>query len=380
MKNPKLSINTILLFSIVSILLIVLGHNFVLQRMTDGPTEYLTIRDDALEYVTMIEGNSDSVHSPLKYRILVPFLSSLLPFAPIEAIRIISYLSLFIFYFTCLLICLKLRINKLPSILGLLCAFTTRAHLYNYYNPFLTDAFGLMIISILIYAFLSDTFPLFVFFSVVGLLARETTIFLVPLWFMKNIQKGTFITILSLLIIIVPRFGLITDTNEGSLLFAFNSIGIEKLQSPYYPLINIFNTFGFLWCIIIVGLCFVNQDKIKDIKAIFITLLIGAVITSAIATDTGRMFSVIFPIIVITVAQLISMLLKKDFNLGIIILMILIIIQFFTSMPNIVFNESSFVFSYQLRHVISILGIVYSVSILIIFGKDLKKVFMKFCK
>ena len=181
----------------------------------------------------MIEGDFDSIHSPLKYRILVPFLASLLPFTPLESLRIISYASLFVFYIMNILICLKLGMNKSSTLLALLCTFATLSHLYNYHNPFLTDAFGLMVISLLIYAYIIESFPMFVTICIVGLFARETIIFLAMIWLIKDFKKGIILLVTCLLLIIIPRISLVTGSGNVSISSLFVSIGIAKLK--LYP-------------------------------------------------------------------------------------------------------------------------------------------------
>ena len=372
MKFTELRKNTIIISVIVSLLLILLGHNFILQRELNSPSKYLTISDDALEYKSMIEGDFDSIHSPLKYRILVPFLASLLPFTPLESLRIISYVSLFVFYIMNILICIKLGMNKGSTLLALVCTFATLSHLYNYHNPFLTDAFGLLVISFLIYAYIIESFPTFIIVCIVGLFARETTIFLATIWLTKDFKKGMILIVICLLLIIIPRISLITGSGDVSMTSLFVSIGIAKLKSFLSTLINIFDTFGFLWLILFIGLGLIGMKKNKDIIVISIALFVGAIITSSIATDTVRMFSILFPVVCVATAKFISVLFQKKDWLGITLLLFLTIIQLLTAIPNIIFDQNSFVFPYsRLHNILSMIGIIYGLVYAYLLREDL---------
>lgn len=109
----------------IALLFLLLGHGFILQRTSSNPSKPMTIRGDTNAYVSMIRGNWTSPPSPFKFRVLVPFLASLLPLSPTDALRFISYISLFLCYVFMLLTCAKLGLSTSQSAVGLLAAWAS---------------------------------------------------------------------------------------------------------------------------------------------------------------------------------------------------------------------------------------------------------------
>ena len=110
----------------LSIVLVALGHTFVLQRSLHGPTEYLTIGGDTAAYVAMIETGFASTRAPFKYRIAVPALGKLIPLPPTDALRSISYASLVLSYFLILRVSSRLGFSFWSSAAGLMIMFAAR--------------------------------------------------------------------------------------------------------------------------------------------------------------------------------------------------------------------------------------------------------------
>lgn len=309
----------------------------------------LTIRGDTLPYVSMIEGNNlTSVSSPFKYRILVPFLASLLPFSPTDSLRIISYLSLLFCYLFSLLTCLKLGLTINQSAIGLLSVWASTLHLYNYHNPFLTDAFGLLILCIMLFALVSDSFTVFLIAALLGVLARETTIFLIPVWALvkpkKYLWQGMLLIVLAIFVLAMPRYFLASET-EQTLVSAFNSIGMKLLQQPLAFGENILTIWGGIWLMSLIGILYLPNEKFLLIAITFVALLTGAFLTSLIATDTGRMFSVLTPVFVITNAFFYREILAQN-RIFAFTFVAIIILQGLFSMWNIIFSENSWIFTH----------------------------------
>jgi len=344
----------------IPVFLVVAGHILVLQRTLDGPTRYLTIQGDTIAYVSMIEGDLSSTAAPFKYRVLVPLLARLLPLSPTESLRVISYASLLICYVIALLTCSKMGINMFASVGGFLTVFFSPLHLYNYHNPFLTDAFGLMILFLMVFFLLNDRLPFFFTAAVIGVLARETIVFLTPVWLTKNWRRGMITIVIVAIVLFVPRYILPSDRSlVEQVVSSFSGI-----NSPLTVLSmgkNIFLTWGFVWFLAPLGLLLVNKDKFVTLTAAFIALLLGAFLSSLIAVDTGRMFSILSPVFVILCAQLFDRLLHKGHYYGVIALFAILIVQATTSVPNILFNEQSRVFNTELtQRTILAVGTVFS--------------------
>jgi hypothetical protein len=362
----KLSSSNIVLITTISLLFLLVGHSFILQRTSFNATKYFSIGGDTYAYVSMIEGNWNNVPSPFKFRILVPFLASLLPLSPTESLRLISYLSLFFCYLFILLTSTKMGLNTIYSTIGLLAVWASTWHLYYYHNPFLTDAFGLLIVCIMIYALFTDSFFLFLATSLFGVLARETTIFLVPVWLVKKEWRRSILVIaISVLVLLIPRHLLATGT-DPTMFSVFERIGI--LQRPLTFVKNIFLSWGFVWFLSIIGVWYLPNDKFVLTAVVYISLLCGAIFTSLIATDTGRMFSILAPILGITCAQLYAELIKRKHILALVFVG-LTISQAFVSIPNTIFGVDSWVFGLP-RIILLVIEIAYVVFVLVILGKS----------
>jgi len=362
----RLSLSNIVLIIIISLLFLFVGHSFILQRTFFNTTKYFAIGGDTNAYVSMIEGNWINAPSPFKFRILVPFLASLLPLSPTESLRLISYLSLFFCYLFILLTCTKMGLNTNYSIIGLLAVWASAWHLYNYHNPFLTDAFGLLMLCVMIFALFNDSFFVFLTAAVLGVLARESTIFLVPVWLIKKEWKRSILVIaISIIVLLIPRHLLATGT-DPTLVSVFEGIGI--LQQPLTFVKNVFLSWGFVWFLSMIGVWYLPSDKFALIAVVFISLLSVAIFTSFIATDTRRMFSILTPILVITCAQLYAELINRKRLLAL-ALVGLTISQAFVSIPNVIFGVGNWVFGLP-RIILLGVEIVYIVFVLVVLGKS----------
>jgi len=197
-----------LLMAAMAGLLVLLGTSFVLERsLIATPDRPWDIGPVARVYITMTEGNYSDVSPNLRYRVVVPYLAGLLPFSATDSLKTVSYLSLFVAYFFVLLTCHKLGLNIYASVAGLLTVFTSGVHLYAYLNPYLTDAFALMVLSVMVFALVSRYFLVFAIFAILGFFVWELTLWLVPAWFLAGDRpKGAILLVVAVLVFFVPRW------------------------------------------------------------------------------------------------------------------------------------------------------------------------------
>ena len=345
----------------ISFLFLFLGHCFIPQRTPINTSETMTIRGDTFAYVSMIEGNWITTPAPFKFRILVPFLASLLPLSPTDSLIFISYISLFFCYIFIFLTCEKLGLNIRSSAIGLLTVWGSRWHFYNYHNPFLTDTLGLLMLCIMIFALFNDSFFLFLTAAVFGVLTRETTLFVVPIWLVKKeLRRGILLIAISFIVLLIPRYFLASAT-DVTLAKVLAQIG--GFQQPLTYVINVFSYWGFVWFLSIIGIWFLPNDKFVLVTVIYMSLLGGAIFTSFIANDTGRMFSILTPILVITTAPLYAELIKIKECFLALIFVLLIIFHAFASFPNVIFGEGSWVFG--LHHRILVVGEIFFIILVL---------------
>lgn len=125
---------------LLSGLLLLLGDRLISQRQLNGPSYDLTISGDTLVYTDMIDGNIQGAREPFRYRVLVPLIARALPFSPTLGLKIIAYVSLFAAYVFAMSACKRLGLSLSASFFGLFALYTSVWHLYNYHNPFLSNA------------------------------------------------------------------------------------------------------------------------------------------------------------------------------------------------------------------------------------------------
>ena len=355
---------------LIALILLLMGHNFVLQRTHTNASRTLTIRGDTDHYVSMIEGNWSTADAPFRFRILVPLIASILPLPPIESLRYISYVSLFLSYIFILVCCTKLNINKDHSVIGLLAVWASTFHLYSYHNPYLTDALGLLIICIMIFALFNNNFYLFLTAATIGCLVRETTIFLVPVWFIKDDwRRSILVVIFSATIILIPRYILASET-DATLLTALYGSGV--IQQPLLVIKKAFLSWGYIWFLSFIGIWYVKNDTFPAVVITYASLLCCAIFTSLIATDTGRMFSILAPILALTCARLYSELIEQQKHLMAMVFVGLFILQALVSIPNIFFGEGNWIFHLP-RKALFGLEIVYIATVLHTLSSSLKQ-------
>lgn len=290
-------INQLCIIGITSLILLICGHLTVVQRKEQGDTRYQTIRGDSRHYIKMIENEISTASPPFKYRVLVPYLAKHLPYSPIESLRTITYLSLFLFYISVLITCLRLNISLIASISGLIILFMSPLHLYNYHNPFLTDAFGLAAISIMIYGFVRKSIIIFAIATIIGLLGRYSCIFLVPVWVLKDRFQGIVIIIISFLLLLYIRM----EPQFGNVVVDY--LQWNRISDILNMVKDILWSWRHVWILMLLGICLFPKKKFKEFGIIFCLLFIGALLTSLIATDIQRLFNVLSPIVVLSSAN-----------------------------------------------------------------------------
>ncbi len=355
-----------IIFTIIATFILIFGHNFILQKSETSPSQYLSINGgDAVHYINIIESGTDGIRAPFKFRVLVTTLARLLPFNAADSLRVITYFSIFIMNFLLLLICRRLSLPIVASVLGLGFSLTFQWQLYNFHNPYLTDAFGQMILTILIYALISKNLYLYASTIIVGVLAREATVFLVPVWHVRDYKQGAMLTLLALVVMLIPRI-LLAAESDASLIDAFTTHGKTHLASMPTLLREMLHSWRFGWLIIVTGLCFFDAERFKYLAAAFSLLLCGAVLSTFFAADIGRMFSILIPIATITFAKYTEAIVSQRRYWVLIFLACLALIQLVTVMPNIIIGEELHTGLKSIKRIIAVSGWVVCFVVMVI--------------
>lgn len=289
----------------IATIFLVMGDMFI------GRAEPTHLFGDALVYIYMAEGNFADADPPFKYRIVVPLVAWLLPFEAELSLKIVSYAGLFLFYIVILMTCRSLGFNLFVSASSLFALFSTVWHLYNYQNPYLADTVALMLISVLLVSFVRGSFITFLTTTALIVITREITIALVPIWlWTKQWSRAATAIGIGVSLLIVVRWILSSEPNiSSSIIASLSSVDRINNMQPFVRIVVL--NWGFVGVLTILGLLLTPIDKRAFIVPSFCLLLIAAIVSSFLATDVGRMFSILSPVIVIGCAQLFAVLAKK---------------------------------------------------------------------
>lgn len=152
-RSIKQGLPVFIIFSIISAIYIITSHLSIFQL-----DPYLIKDGDAMQYISLGNGIIDNIPSPFRYRILVPIIASILPFSIDTSLLLITYISLFSLAVILLSLSYQIHHDLLASITGFVIIFTSRWFLYNFQNPFLTDAFSLNTIGLSMAALINQAF------------------------------------------------------------------------------------------------------------------------------------------------------------------------------------------------------------------------------
>jgi hypothetical protein len=301
---------------------------------------------DATFYVAMVEGQGATVPGPFRFRVLIPFLASLLPFSPAHSLLIISYLSLFGMYLLIIRASETVGLRMRDAVFGLLAIWGSTWQLYHYYNPYMTDAFALFAISVMVVALLRETFWPFAAAALVGTLGRETTAFLVPAWFAtRQVARTLGLMLATVALILLPRYWLASD-GDLTIAKAFDSSGTVFL--PFIFVRQLHAIWGFVWFIGAAGIWYLPRTYVARLAASLAALFVGAFLASTVATDTGRMFSCLAPVLAVGSAQFYAIVRRRDAALAW-MLVALIALQGFFNTPDVMFDRNAWIVGWPRR-------------------------------
>jgi hypothetical protein len=245
-------------FVVIALVFVLLGHTLVLQRTEKGPTRAFTIRGDTISYKMMIEEGFTTVHSPYRYRILVPLIARLMPFSSFESLRIVSYVSLFVFYVVALETCAAFGLSLSATLLGLFAVYSSNVHLYCYHNPYYLDPFAIMVLALMLFFLLNDYFVPFSAAGLIGILGRENVIFLVPAWLAKmEWKRSVVLIVLAVVVMAIPRLILMPSIDQ-----IIDGLHDPLTQKGFLPFVKeVFLSWRYMWLFILVGLVLVSDLK-----------------------------------------------------------------------------------------------------------------------
>jgi hypothetical protein len=335
--------------------LVLLGHLLIAE-----PAVHLGY--DATFYTRMVEGPMAGVPAPFRFRVLVPWLARQLPVPAPLALLIISYCSLFGCYVIVMASCRAIGLGLRESIFGVVAVWGSPWHLYHFWNPYLTDAFGLLMLTIMMWAVLTGTLWIFATASLIGVLAREGTAMLVPAWLVTRQWGPTILLALgTLAVAALPRLWLAASP-ETTIVEPARS-GNQLAIDPVRWVRQVHAIWGIVWLLALAGGLRLPRPYARRLGAVLAALLVGSVAASAVATDTGRMFAFLAPALAVACAQLYAVLRRRDAILTAAVT-IAVAIQWIFNAPDVVIAPSSWIAGWP-RRVFVAAGLLLGLAILV---------------
>ncbi len=295
-----------------------------------------TIGGDASQYIAMTHGDLESVPSPFRFRVLVPFLASLMPFSAGHALMAITYLSLCTLFVTLAMLTYELTHDLAASLASVLIVISSRWLLYNFQNPYLTDSFTLAAIAIALGALLLRWRMVFLTVVVLGTLARETALPFSFAWEVTGQKRMTAAVVaVALIAWAVPRMVVDADVPVWEFLWvAVRRYGAVANPADFVQ--QAVFAWGYLAAFAALGFVLLPGTERPALLAAFAVLLLTAVASSLVAVDFGRMFEVLAPVFALAIGRALQELRRVSTagNFVVAVVTVLAIVQCLTFVPN----------------------------------------------
>jgi len=275
-------------------------------------------------------GHPWSIHmvpGPYRYRVLVPWVIGHLPGDADMSLRWTTYVTLAISYGMLLMACRRLGLSVRASIFGLLLAYAFEPNLDAFFNPYRLDGFGLMVIAIMLYAVVVESFWAFAIAGLVGVFARESTLVLLPVWGIRDVKRGVALTVAGSIAWIVWRAVLYGPPETVDPMTIFSG----RLHNPNNVAKDLLSTWSWAFAVIAIGIGLFRDHSFRSVSAMSLGLLAVAAVSYLLASDIMRLFLVLMPVVAMAGARLIELLTEKRQRLLLIALFALIVLQFSVS-------------------------------------------------
>lgn len=292
---------------------------FLLAGIFIGPREFSA--GDTQRYVGMVEG--ETVVAPFAYRVLVPAIVRVLPVSVESGFLIttiaFSYLTLLFFH----------RLLRRLGVAERAALLTTAALAFSYPVAYNLGHWGLIdpatnfFIVLALYALFSDRLWLMAAILLIGVMAKESLLLLLPLlvgaiWWRPTLSPvarvgytllaaGTLLLVLALLRTRIPVEPSVYDIGGLDDLRALWAFIMEYNFSGYgfIPRLGreFLRSYGFFWTFALLGWSLIARRSVQVVCLYLVAVSVGLCL---IATDWSRMLSFGFPGIFIPAAFLIQ--------------------------------------------------------------------------
>jgi len=224
-----------------------------------------------------------------------------------------------------------------------------------------------MVIAVMIFSLVCGYFSLFAPCAILGVLGRETMVFLVPVWFLiRDRRRGLLLLGVGVAILLLLWYVMELNTSTVELISEkFNTIGIFRDLYSYGTRIML--SWNYAWVLSLIGMWLIPGEQRVSMITSFLLLLSCAFLTSLIATDTGRMFAILTTVLAVFCAQLCDSLRKSGHTLVIFSVVAISVVAALVALPNVILGEQRETFqSFQDMKRILLTGVMLGLYILFI--------------
>lgn len=329
---------------LISFIIIFLGVIFFNQRSIDGLSPLTRINIDEINYILATKGDvvSFTLH---KCRILLPFISKLIPFKAAESIFLLNLLSFFFIIFNLLKFLDFFKIPRKIIVYSLITICLNFSVAYNFTNFYLTDLPSIATLLFFFNSLIKKNFFLSLIWFLISILIRETAIIFAPLFLLVFSKRQLFVSIILIVIAFFsPKLlinGNLFCTSEGMIGRLINRL---PHSIDFLFLSKTFVSYGIYWFPALVGVSSFKNFNLNLSKIslyIFICSIIGSTFSSLISiTDITRMNLILLPILCLGFACFINQIsYKKNINLYLTLFFLCSLIIITGLLPNILISK-----------------------------------------
>jgi len=211
---------------------------------------------DHHKYIIMAHQPFNFFIAPFCWRILVPLLASLLPFEISYNFVLINFIALWASAVILYFLFRKMSFSKYLSFSGMLFFFSLGwIARYNIYNFWLVDSMLYLFLTILLWALFADRNILFSFLLMIGVMVKESILFVAPLyytfraiklWDRKCFFRFCWIILPAILMFLVIRILIPQKNGDNTYLAALSPCLLNGFDENPYVLSSIFRNFTVL--------------------------------------------------------------------------------------------------------------------------------------
>jgi len=269
---------------------------------------------DTLMYLHMAQYGPGSVPAPYSFRVLVPFIAAHMHVPVAIGLKIIAGISLALSLWFAGLCAIRTGASTKGAAAGILVLFCSRTVLYQFHNPYLTDAPGLMILMAMMLVSLDSHAGIFGVLGASGLLVRESMVFMVPsMLFSRQWKRGIAVCAMCAAVFLGPRF-LLGSTYSRYL----HSGGMIQynLGHPLRWAALVTLSWYMAWPLLPIGLALMPRKHVAAVAGTTLTLGLGCIASCMMAGDLERMCIVLAPVMGIGAAHVFDRLFRRQQGLA----------------------------------------------------------------